>query len=116
MRRLGRTRGRRTATSQSLASVPVQAAPPGTRRTRSDAALRLGASRVAADSRQVSEFPTHALVSISQIDLSASTLRYPYDLLTARRRERGTRWRPLTVDRQAPLGEAASPPWPQAGT
>lgn len=39
----------------------------------------------------------------SGIDLSSPTLRYLSELLTARRRERGTRWRCLTADRQALL-------------
>jgi len=43
------------------------------------------------------------LVYPSGIDLSRSTLRYLSELLTARRRERGTRWRRLTADRQALL-------------
>ncbi|MEV6013223.1 IS5 family transposase [Streptomyces sp. NPDC051976] len=43
------------------------------------------------------------LVYPSGIDLSNSTLRYLSDLLRARRRERGTRWRRLTADRQALL-------------
>ncbi|MFD4653626.1 transposase family protein [Streptomyces sp. NPDC058441] len=46
------------------------------------------------------------LVYPSGIDLSGSTLRYLSDLLTARRRERGTRWRRLTADRQALLALA----------
>ncbi|GAA3910022.1 hypothetical protein GCM10023084_72670 [Streptomyces lacrimifluminis] len=41
------------------------------------------------------------LVYPSVIDLSTSTLRCLSDLLRARRRERGTRWRRLTADRQA---------------
>lgn len=43
------------------------------------------------------------LVYPSGIDLSSSTLRYLSELLTARRRERGTRWRRLAADRQALL-------------
>ncbi|MEU8471229.1 transposase family protein [Streptomyces sp. NPDC029006] len=46
------------------------------------------------------------LVYPSGIDLSNSTLRYLSDLLRARRRERGTRWRRLTADRQALLALA----------
>ncbi|MBE4771236.1 transposase family protein [Streptomyces caniscabiei] len=46
------------------------------------------------------------LVYPSGIDLSTSTLRYLADLLRARRRERGTRWRRLTADRQALLALA----------
>ncbi|WP_405772063.1 transposase family protein [Streptomyces sp. NBC_00080] len=46
------------------------------------------------------------LVYPSGIDLSNSTLRYLADLLRARRRERGTRWRRLTADRQALLALA----------
>jgi hypothetical protein len=46
------------------------------------------------------------LVCPSGIDLPGSTLRYLSDLLTARRRERGTRWRRLTADRQALLALA----------
>jgi hypothetical protein len=43
------------------------------------------------------------LVYPSGIDLSSQTLRFLSGLLTARRRERGTRWRRLTADRQALL-------------
>lgn len=43
------------------------------------------------------------LVYPSGIDLSSSTLRYLARLLSARRLERGTRWRRLTADRQALL-------------
>ncbi|WP_030338534.1 IS5/IS1182 family transposase [Streptomyces sp. NRRL S-1022] len=43
------------------------------------------------------------LVYPSGIDLSTSTLCYLSNLLTARRRERGTRWRRLTAHRQALL-------------
>ncbi|MFH8395763.1 transposase family protein [Streptomyces sp. NPDC018036] len=46
------------------------------------------------------------LVYPSGIDLSNSTLRYLSDLLRARRRERGTRWRRLTAGRQALLALA----------
>jgi len=46
------------------------------------------------------------LVYPSGIDLSNSTLRYLSGLLRARRRERGTRWRRLTADRQALLALA----------
>ncbi|CAL9614524.1 IS5 family transposase ISStsp4 [Streptomyces sp. enrichment culture] len=43
------------------------------------------------------------LVYPSGIDLSSSTLRRLSRLLSARRRERGTRWRRLSADRQALL-------------
>ncbi len=43
------------------------------------------------------------LVYPSGIDLSSSTLRHLSRLLSARRRERGTRWRRLSADRQALL-------------
>ncbi|MEU8718508.1 transposase family protein [Streptomyces sp. NPDC048663] len=43
------------------------------------------------------------LVYPSGIDLSGSTLRYLSRLLATRRRERGTRWRRLSADRQALL-------------
>lgn len=43
------------------------------------------------------------LVYPSGIDLSSATLRYLSELITARRRERGTRWRRQTADRQALL-------------
>ncbi|GAA1017774.1 hypothetical protein GCM10009564_55540 [Streptomyces thermogriseus] len=43
------------------------------------------------------------LVYPSGIDLSSQPLRFLSGLLTARRRERGTRWRRLTADRQALL-------------
>lgn len=46
------------------------------------------------------------LVHPSGIDLSNSTLRYLSGLLRARRRERGTRWRRPTADRQALLALA----------
>jgi hypothetical protein len=46
------------------------------------------------------------LVYPSGIDLSNSTLRYLSDLLRARRRERGTRWRRLTAGRQTLLALA----------
>ncbi|MFG3287100.1 IS5 family transposase [Streptomyces sp. NPDC048111] len=46
------------------------------------------------------------LVYPSGIDLSTSTLRYLSGLLRARRRERGTRWRRLTADRQTLLALA----------
>ncbi|MCX4404130.1 transposase family protein [Streptomyces sp. NBC_01764] len=46
------------------------------------------------------------LVYPSGIDLSNSTLRYLSDLLRARRRELGTRWRRLTAGRQALLALA----------
>lgn len=43
------------------------------------------------------------LVYPSGIDLSSATLRYLSGLLATRRRERGTRWRLLSTDRQALL-------------
>ncbi|GHI10270.1 hypothetical protein Scel_85910 [Streptomyces cellostaticus] len=43
------------------------------------------------------------LVYSSGIDLSSATLRHLSDLPAARRRERGTRWRRLSTDRQALL-------------
>lgn len=43
------------------------------------------------------------LVYPSGIDLSSATLRYLSGLLATRRRERGTRWRRLSTDRQALL-------------
>lgn len=43
------------------------------------------------------------LVYPSGLDLSSSTLRFLSGLLSARRRERGTRWRRLPADRQALL-------------
>ncbi|WP_030187315.1 IS5/IS1182 family transposase [Streptomyces sp. NRRL S-813] len=46
------------------------------------------------------------LVYPSGIDLSSSTLRYLSCLLATRRRERGTRWRRLSTDRQALLALA----------
>lgn len=46
------------------------------------------------------------LVHPSGIDLSNSILRYLSGPLRARRRERGTRWRRLTADRQALLALA----------